>query len=67
MNKITNKFLLTRDKVIPEMAKLMPEIIKCIDRNMIECLQTLFNKIMESDYYPTSWNQGLICSICKSS
>ena len=33
--------------------------------NMIEHLQTLFNNIMESDYYLTSWNQGLICSIYK--
>ena len=33
---------------------------------MIEHLQTLFNNIMESGYYPTSWNQGLICSVYKS-
>ena len=32
---------------------------------MIEHLQTLFNDIMESGYYPTSWDQGLICSIYK--
>ena len=42
-------------------------MIKYSDRNMIEHLQTLFNNIMESGYYPTSWNQGLICSIYKSS
>ena len=41
------------------------EIIKYSDKNMIEHLQTLFNDIMESGYYPTSWNQGLICSIYK--
>ena len=33
---------------------------------MIGHLQTLFNNIMEYGYYPTSWNQGLICSIYKS-
>ena len=33
---------------------------------MIEHLQTLFNKTMDSGYYLTSWNQGLICSIYKS-
>ena len=40
-------------------------MIKCSDMNMIEHLQTLFNNIMESDYYLTTWNQGLICSIYK--
>ena len=40
-------------------------MIKCSDRNITEHLQTLFNNIMESGYYPTSWNQGLICSIYK--
>ena len=39
---------------------------KMFCRNMIEHLQTLFNNIMESGYYPTSWNRGLICSIYKS-
>ena len=34
---------------------------------MISHLQTLFNNIIESGYYPTSWNQGLTCSIYKSS
>ena len=33
---------------------------------MIGHLQTLLNNIMESGYYPTSWNQVLICSIYKS-
>ena len=32
---------------------------------MTEQLQTSFNNIMESGYYPTSWNQGLIFSIHK--
>ena len=40
-------------------------MIKCFDRNIIE--QTLFNKIMESDYYTASWNQGLIGLIYKVS
>ena len=42
------------------------EMIKCSDRNMIKHLRTLFNNIMESGYYPISWNQGLFCSIYKS-
>ena len=41
-------------------------MIKCSGWNMIEDLQTLFKNIMESAYYPTPWNQGLICSIYKS-
>ena len=41
-------------------------MMRCSDRKMTEHLQTLFNNIMKSSYYPTSWNQGLICSIYKS-
>ena len=41
-------------------------MMKCSDRNMTGHLQTLFNNIMEFGYYPTPWNQGLICSIYKS-
>ena len=41
------------------------KMIKCSDKNMIEHLQTLFIIFMESSYYPTSRNQGLICSIYK--
>ena len=41
-------------------------MMKCFDRNMIEHLHTLFNNIIESYYYPTSWNQGLICAIYKA-
>ena len=41
------------------------EMIKCSDRNIIEHLQTLFIIFMESSYYPSSRNQGLICTIYK--
>ena len=39
-------------------------MIKYTDRDMTE-YQTLFDDIMESGYYPTSWNQRLICSVYK--
>ena len=41
-------------------------MIKGFDRNMTESLHTLFNSIMESGFYPSSWNQGLICLIYKA-
>ena len=50
------KYLKT--KKAPVLDNLKNEMIKCFDRNMTEDLQTLFNNIMESSYYPTSWNQG---------
>ena len=55
-----------KTKKAPGLDNITNEMIKCSDRNMIEHLQTLFNNIMESGYYPTSWNQGLNCSTCKS-
>ena len=58
------KYLKT--KKAPGLDNITNEMIKCSDRNMIEHPQTLFSKIMESSYYPTSWNQRLICSIYKS-
>ena len=33
---------------------------KCSDRDMIEHLQTLFNNIMESGYYPNFLEPGII-------
>ena len=52
-----------KTKKAPGLDNITNEMIKFSDRNMIEHLQTFFNNIMESGYYPTSWNQGLICSI----
>ena len=40
----------------PGLNNITNKMIKCFDRNMIEHLQTLFNNIMESGYYPTSLN-----------
>ena len=37
-------------------------MIKCSDKNVIKHLQTLFNIVMKSEYYPNSWNERLICS-----
>ena len=56
--KVGIKYLKT--KKVPGLDNMTNEMIKCSDRNVIEHLQTLFNSIMESGYYPTSWNQGLI-------
>ena len=46
----------------PGLDNIRNEMIKRSDRNMIEHVQTLFNSIIESGYYPTSWDQGLICT-----
>ena len=56
-----------KTKKTPGSDDITNKMIKCFDRNMIEHLQTVFNNIMESGHYPTSWNQGLICSIYKLS
>ena len=56
-----------KSKKVPGLDNITNEMIKCSDSNMIEHQQTLFNNVMESGYYPTSWNQGLICSIYKLS
>ena len=55
-----------KTKKAASLENITNEMIKCSDSNMIERLQTLFNNIMEYGYYPTSWTQGLICSIYKS-
>ena len=57
------KYLKTK---APGLDNITNEMMKCFDRNMTEHLHTLFNNIRESGYYPTSWNQGLICSIYKA-
>ena len=44
------KYLKT--KKAPGLDNITNEMIKCSDRNMMEHLQTLFNKIMVSGYYP---------------
>ena len=54
-----------KNKKAPGLDNLTNAMTKCFDRTMTEHLYTLFNNIMESGYYPTSWNQGLICSIYK--
>ena len=41
-------------------------MMKCFYRDITEHLHTLFNSIMESGCCPTSWNEGLICSIYKA-
>ena len=41
-------------------------MMKCFEGDITEHLQTLFNSIMESGCYPTSWNQGLLGSIYKA-
>ena len=58
------KYLKT--KKAPGLYNITNAMMKCFDRNMIEHLHTLFNNIIESYYYPTSWNQGLICAIYKA-
>ena len=58
------KYLKT--KKAPGLDNITNVMMKYFDRNMIEHLHTLFNNIMESGYYPTFWNQGLICSIYKA-
>ena len=50
---------------VPCLDNITNKMIQYSNWNMIEHLQTLFNDIMESGYYPTSWNQRLICSIYK--
>ena len=40
------------------------EMMKCLDKT--NNLQTLFINIMESGYFPDSWNQILVCLIYKS-
>ena len=52
-------------KKAPCLDNITNKMIRYSNWNMIEHLQTLFNDIMESGYYPTSWNQGLIRSIHK--
>ena len=54
-----------KTKNVPGLDYITNEMIQYCDWNMIEHLQTLFNDIMESGYYPISWNQGLIFSIYK--
>ena len=41
-----------KTKKAPGLDNITNEMIKCSDRNMMEHLQTLFNKIMVSGYYP---------------
>ena len=66
LQEIKESIKYLKTKKAPGLDNITNEMIKCSDRNMIERLQTLFNNIMESDYYSTSWNQRLICSIYKS-
>ena len=54
-----------KTKKVPSLENITNEVIQYSDWNMIEHLQTLFNDIRESGYYPTTWNQGLLSSIYK--
>ena len=54
-----------KTKKVPCLDNITNEMIQYSDWNMSEHLQTLFNDIMESGYYPISWNQGLIFSLQK--
>ena len=56
--KESSKYL--KVKKAPGLDNITNEMIKCSEKSIIEHLETLFNNIMESGYYPTSWNQGLI-------
>ena len=56
-----------KTKKAPGLNNITNEMIKYSDRDMTEHLQTLFDDIMESGYYPTCWNQRLISSIYKLS
>ena len=40
--------------------------LMCSDDLMLVKLEKLFNKIFKTNYYPNSWNEGLIFSIHKS-
>ena len=66
LDEIKENIKLLKNKKAPGLDSITNEMIKCSNEIMIKHLQTLFNAILNSGYYPQSWNHGLICSIYKS-
>ena len=49
----------------PGIDRIMNEMLKCTNSQGIKMLTILFNKILKSGIFPTSWNYGLVKLINK--
>ena len=52
-------------KKSPRFDRITNEMLKCTNSQGIKMLTMLFNKILKSGIFPTSWNYGLIKLIHK--
>ena len=66
IEEIENSLKNLKDKKIPGLDNLNPEMIKCVKGELLRDILKLFNEILETGKYPKKWNQGLIFSIYKN-
>ena len=55
-----------KTKKAPRIDCISGEMIKCSNNSLLSETKKLFNLILDSGYYPETWNQGLIHSIHKN-
>ena len=66
IEEIKKSFKSFKSEKVQGLDNAVNEMIKCLDKSITKNLQTLFINIMESGYYPNSWNQAFICLTHKS-
>ena len=55
-----------KTKKAPGIDCISSEMIKCFNNALLSKIKKLFNRILDSGYYPETWNHGLIYSIHKN-
>ena len=66
LEKIKQGIKRLKTKKAPRIDCISGEMIKCSNNSLLSETKKLFNLILDSGYYPETWNQGLIHSIHKN-
>ena len=66
LEKIKQGIKRLKTKKAPGIDCISGEMIKCSNNSLLSETKKLFNLILDSGYYPETWNHGLIHSIHKN-